>query len=220
MPNRVTFYIDGFNFYNGLKDSIRNNAYWKKYYWIDFVALANQFLDASHELVCVKYFTADPLDSGKQQRQAALFKANKILNGDKLKIIKGKYYRKDVTCNAHCRQVFQIPEEKRTDVNISVEMMEDCALNKTDILILVSADSDLVPPIEFIKRNFQDKKIKVYFPPNRTSFDLRNTVSNKVVYLLNNKMKFEKSVMPNIVTDGTLTANIPPSWIYTAPPAI
>lgn len=47
MPNRVTFYIDGFNFYNGLKDTIRSDKTWKKYYWLDFVALANQFLDNS-----------------------------------------------------------------------------------------------------------------------------------------------------------------------------
>ena len=68
---RATFYIDGFNFYNGLKDAIKEDRSWKKYYWLDLVAFANQFLDKSHELVKVKYFTAPPLDIGKESRQAA-----------------------------------------------------------------------------------------------------------------------------------------------------
>ena len=44
--------------------------------------------------------------------------------------------------------MFLRPEEKKTDVNISVRMIKDCIQDKTDKLILVSADSDLIPPLE------------------------------------------------------------------------
>jgi len=105
MATRTIFYIDGFNFYNGLKSASHElDKSWRKYYWIDFVKFANQFLDSSHELIAVKYFTANPLDSGKEKRQSALFKANKFLNGDKIQFIKGKYYKKTIRCAASCKE--------------------------------------------------------------------------------------------------------------------
>ena len=35
MAQRVTFYIDGFNFYYGLRRTKRNEPQWGDYYWID-----------------------------------------------------------------------------------------------------------------------------------------------------------------------------------------
>ena len=39
MKKRVNIYVDGFNFYYGLK-----SKKWKKYYWIDIVKLFEQFI--------------------------------------------------------------------------------------------------------------------------------------------------------------------------------
>ena len=39
MAQRVTFYIDGFNFYYGLRRTKRNEPQWADYYWIDMVKL-------------------------------------------------------------------------------------------------------------------------------------------------------------------------------------
>lgn len=213
-PLRVTFYIDGFNFYNGLKHAVREDKTWKKYYWLDLVSFANQFLDKSHELVVVKYFTAPPLDAVKESRQAALFKANQLINGSKIEFIKCKYYKEIINCMGSCKEVFLIPEQKRTDVNICIQMIEDCIANSTDILVLISAYSDLVPPIEFIKKSFPEKRIRVYFPLKRRSSDLMRASDNKVTFLKDNKLKFDKSVMPHQVTKHNVTANIPASWIY------
>ena len=47
---RVIVYIDGFNFYFGLK----SNAKWKKYYWLDIVKLFEMFMRPDQELVAVK----------------------------------------------------------------------------------------------------------------------------------------------------------------------
>lgn len=49
------------------------------------------------------------------------------------------------------------PEEKKTDVNISIRMVADCVQDKTDTIILVSGDNDLVSPIEFIQKNYPHK---------------------------------------------------------------
>ncbi|KAA6327132.1 hypothetical protein EZS27_023851, partial [termite gut metagenome] len=78
--------------------------------------------------------------------------------------------------------------------------------DKTDVLVLVSGGSDLIPPIEFIQKNHPDKKIRVYFPPTIISVDLRNNMKahkGKVVFLENNKNKFINSVMSNDVIKET-----------------
>ena len=52
----------------------------------------------------------------------------------------------------------------------------DCVLDATDTIVLVSADSDLVPPWEFIQRQYPEKRIKVYFPPSNFSCDLKDNL--------------------------------------------
>ena len=86
---KVTFYVDGFNFYYGLKTEKRVNAEWKKAYWIDLVKLFEQFLGENQVLEKVIYFTASPLNKEKSSRQSAFLNANKLINGDKFEIYKG-----------------------------------------------------------------------------------------------------------------------------------
>ncbi len=210
---RVTYYFDGFNFYYGLKKKSTSDNSWRKFYWIDFVRLCEQFLGPDQTIEKVKYFSAAPLNIGKQSRQSALFKANNLLNPNKFEIVRGKYYKKTQTCK-HCGEVYKVPEEKRTDVNISVHLIGDCLLDKTDILIVITADSDIVPPIEFIKTNFPKKKIKIYFPPQVSSYDLERIATKRPVYLEYNKPKFTNSIMPDIVynADKSDSAIIPAEW--------
>ena len=172
-----------------------------------------QFLGLEQKLEKVKYFTAAPLNVGKQSRQSALFKANRLINNGKFEIVRGKYYKISHTC-PKCEFVYRKPEEKRTDVNISIHLIGDCALNKTDNLVLITADSDLVPPIEFIQKNYPDKKIKVYFPPKNSSFDIFNVMNKKVIYLEKNKYKFRNSVMDEKVYSFDMSdfATIPNKW--------
>jgi len=189
---RVTVYIDGFNFYYGLKRQKSIDRNWKKFYWIDFVKFFEFFLGPNQVLQKVVYFTATPLNVQKSSRQSALLNANKLINGDRFEIMKGKYYDKQIVC-PFCKAAINKPEEKRTDVNISVQILGDCALNKTDVIVLVSADSDLIPPLEFIKQHYTSKKLKIHFPPTHFSSDLNNFVrkfNGKVVKHEHNKIKF------------------------------
>ena len=210
---RVTFYIDGFNFYYGLKKKAGIDKSWKQFYWIDFVKLCEQFLGPDQTIEKVKYFSAAPLNIGKHSRQSALFKANTLSNPDKFEIIRGKYYKKTQTCK-HCGDIFEVPEEKRTDVNISVTLIGDCLLDNTDILVIITADSDLIPPIEFILKNFPNKKVRIYFPPQYSSYDLKHISPRRPVYLEHNKPRFLNSVMPDTVynSDKTDSATIPLEW--------
>ena len=67
--HRVIVCVDGFNFYYGLKSSVR----WKKYYWLDIVKLFESFMRPNQELVAVKYFSARTNDLEQSRRQNAFF---------------------------------------------------------------------------------------------------------------------------------------------------
>lgn len=59
-------------------------------------------------------------------------------------------------------------------------MIRDVLLDKCDLSVLISADRDLIPPIDFIKEYKPNHKIFVYFPPNCFSFDLRQKATNNI----------------------------------------
>jgi len=211
---RVSVYVDGLNFYYGLKRFIQVDNDWKKFYWIDFVQLFEHYNLKNHVLQKVYYFSTPPLNILKSNRQGKLFEANKLLNGDRFEVVTGKFYEKMQRCPV-CNATFTKPEEKRTDVNISVQMMLDCAMDNTDVLILVSADSDLFPPLEAIKKEYPAKKIRIFFPPKSFSYDLSNFIKankGKIIFLERGKKKFSNSIMPDVVTVGNNSSSIPQHW--------
>ena len=185
---KVIFYIDGFNFYFGLKSKKLI-----KYYWLDIVKFCNQFVRPHQELVEVNYFSAIPSNNtGKRDRQDLFLSANK--QNPKFNLCLGKFLAKSIKCNS-CQNLFTTYEEKQTDVFIATKMIRDCVLKKNDVSILISADSDLIPPIDFIKEYNPLHKIIVYFPVNRFSFDLRQK-ANSCIKLDAHSDKFEKSLLP------------------------
>ena len=80
---RVIFYIDGFNFYFGLKDKK-----WKQFYWLNIVKFCSSFVKPHQELIEVNYFSAVQKDIGKQERQDLFFQAN--IKEPKFKLHLGK----------------------------------------------------------------------------------------------------------------------------------
>lgn len=79
-------------------------------------------------------------------------------------IILGKFKNKEVACRvAACshpgRRAFTVPAEKRTDVQIALQMLEDAYEDRCDLFVLVSGDSDLVPAVRRVLDKFPDKRV-------------------------------------------------------------
>lgn len=211
---RVTFYIDGFNFYYGLKTQKDILPQWGQSYWIDLVKLCSQFLGPNQTIKKVIYFTASPLSKSASQRQSAFLNANKALNPNTFEVVRGKYLPKVYEC-PNCHYSIMKPEEKKTDVNISIRMIADCIKNSTDRLVLISGDSDLIPPIEFIAKNYPEKRLRVFFPPSISSreiMDIMRRHKSKAVFLINNLPKFTTAIMDDEVKVGDKIYSIPPKW--------
>ena len=185
---RVAIYIDGFNFYYGLK-----SKNWKRFYWLDIVKFFENFLKPNQDLISITYFSAIPLEKGKHDRQDLLFSANKL--NPKFQIELGRYMPKNKKCS-NCGNKQKSFEEKETDVKIAVKMISDVIYDNCDISILVSADSDLVPPINFIREYKPSHKIYIYFPPNRFSSNL-NSIANNIKKLDGSFKLFESSLLPD-----------------------
>ena len=188
MKQRVIVYVDGFNFYYGLRE---NN--WKKYYWLDMVKFCELFMNTTQELIKVKYFSAPAYNTSKEKRQSAFFSANKSNN--KFELVLGSYILKSINCQ-HCTKNFDVPEEKKTDVNIATHLISDFIHNECDVSILVSGDSDLTPPIEFIKNHKKNHIITVFFPPNRQGQHLKSIAHNNL-YLIKYKQRFKECQFPD-----------------------
>ena len=80
---RVNFYVDGFNFYYGLRNLKETDIEWKKFYWLDIVKLFEHFINEKQVLQKVYYFSASPIALDESNRQRIFFKANELINGNR-----------------------------------------------------------------------------------------------------------------------------------------
>lgn len=202
---RVIVYIDGFNFYYGLKTEKR----WKQYYWLDVVSFFEKFMRPNQELVAVKYFSARPDNEEQNARQYSFFQANK--ENKKFKLILGKYIRKTIKC-FNCGYSIHTHEEKETDSRIVTQIIIDAYEKNADISIVVSADSDMIPAIELAKSI--NHKVFIYFPPNQYSSNLATMANGHPVLLSRYESRFRQSLLPDVVhlSMENYDLEIPQKW--------
>lgn len=202
---RVIVYVDGFNFYYGLKQKG-----WKKFYWLDIVKFFEKMMTPNQELVEVNYFSARPHDDEASRKQDLFFMANKL--NPKFHLILGKYLKKDLKC-PNCKKIIHTFEEKETDVRVATQMINDVYHKRCDITIIVSADSDMVPSIEIIREISSTHKVFAYFPPLKHSVTLTNSC-DAVRKLSGYASRFNQSMLPNEVTlPNGYVAHRPDNWI-------
>ena len=170
---RVAVYIDGLNLYYGLRD-----RGWRRYYWLDLQRMSESIMRPYQRLQFIRYFTAELLPNGgadaRVERQDAYLQALSSL--PKVDIQYGLHIPKSVTC-PRCGEASLTYEEKMTDVNIAVALLEDANNDLFDTAILISADSDLTRPIEVVRQKFANKRVIVIFPPKRHSQHLSDVAT-------------------------------------------
>jgi hypothetical protein len=124
-------------------------------------------------------------------------------------VVDGRFQEKHRWCR-QCGSAWTVHEEKETDVNIAVALVEDAVLDRYDTALLISADSDLRPAIGAIRRLRPEKRIVVAFPPKRDSGDLRRAVDG---YLVIGDDKIRRSQLPPlVVTRAGISLHRPKHW--------
>lgn len=197
MTQRSIIYIDGFNLYYGaVKDGPHK--------WLDLQKYFTM-LRPDDRIQRIWYFTA-LIDGSHRQNQEAYLQALDTL--PLVEIVLGKYKYKTVKCTlSACSfsgpREFQVPEEKRSDVNIAIQMLDDAYAGRADRMIVVSGDSDLVPAIHLVKKRYPSIQSTVYVPsrnPKRgAAVEIRSAADKHKTLPLN---LLARCQLPNPVRGG------------------
>ncbi|MGO9658731.1 MAG: NYN domain-containing protein [Acidimicrobiales bacterium] len=155
---QVLAYVDGFNLYHGLKA-----RHGRRYLWLDLEGLVRRLLKPGQVLAGITYFTASVRnDPAALARQNAYLSALRAMTS--VEVVRGRFQHKRATCHS-CGASWTTYEEKETDVNIAVRLVEDAALKRYDTALVISADSDLCPAVRSAKRLHPRGKVVIVFLP-------------------------------------------------------
>lgn len=200
--NRITFFIDGFNLYH----SLANNQQYRKYKWLNLYKLAEKFITKNDKIENIYYFTAlATWDLNKVQRHKIYVKA---LESQNIKVVYGKFKRKDKTCRL-CHRTYHTFEEKQTDVNIAIYLFELAYKDEYDTAVILSGDSDLIPSIRAIRSIFPSKLIWTIIPIGRNAEELKN-FSDKHMKI--KEYHLRDSLFPDEIDINGIKIICPPSW--------
>lgn len=192
---RVSAFIDGFNLYHSI-DHLRQDHL----KWLNLFRLCQHFAPApAFELRRVYYFSAFATwRPGPYKRHRQFVRALEAVG---VTPILGNFKEKDRKC-FRCHRSWKAREEKETDVNIALHLIMSAVKDEFDRALLVTRDSDLVPAVSMLRKEFPEREIRIITPVHqRHSLDLRNAAGKANC----RKMKLyhlERSLLPKEVRDN------------------
>ncbi|MFW6106625.1 MAG: NYN domain-containing protein [bacterium] len=200
----VICYVDGFNLYYGLRSSG-----FRRYYWLDLWALAERFLKENQTLVEVVYCTTKVKQDRPAQRRQLTYIDALQARRPCMKVVYGHYLAKKMTC-FECGHSYRLHEEKMTDVNIACHLLTDAMDDRFDVALVMSGDSDLVPPVRIVRKRWPQKRVIAVFPPKRRSDALKRAADGHTWI---GQDKLRKSMLPEYVEVAAgKTLKRPETW--------
>ncbi len=175
--------------------------------WLDLTKLGRSLLKPGQQLTLTRYFTTRVKGEPVKARRQALY-VDALTTRGGIEVDFGHFLSRRVTCHS-CGHHWTKSEEKKTDVNIAVRMLEDAYDDRFDTAIVISGDSDLATPVATIRTRFPHKRVLVAFPPKRYSHELRR-VADATFRIFNRNIRTSHLPAAVTTTGGTtLTVNPP-----------
>ena len=157
---RTYVYIDGLNLYH----RALQHTQWK---WLDLSALCEQALEPRNRILKIKYFTARVVrterDPRQPERQNTYLRALRHLYPEKIEIHLGHFLSKLVRLPladpAEKGQIVEVMrmEEKGSDVNLAVHLLNDAWKDRYDCAVLITNDSDMAEGMRLTKLEHPQK---------------------------------------------------------------
>lgn len=207
---RVVFLVDGFNLYHSIRDINRDTGLCLK--WLNIHNLCLSYLHLMGKeasLECIYYFSAYAThlnDANVIIRHESYIKC---LEATGIKVKLGRFKPKEVQC-PQCNAVFQRYEEKETDVAMSGKLLELLLTNKSDAIVLMTGDTDVVPAIKQAKKLTPGKAIICAFPYKRKNLELAHLAPGSFKINTRSYQRHQFSD-PFVMPDGT-TISKPSTW--------
>ena len=165
---RTFVYVDGFNLYYG---ALKGTP-WR---WLDLPALFARVLQPHHDILKVKYYTARVsgtlADQSKPQRQDVYLRALQWYRPE-VEVYFGHFLSHPVTAplaqavgKVRTATVIRT-EEKGSDVNLAVHLLNDGWLDAYDCAVVVSNDSDIAEAMRLVRQQ-HGKRIGLETPGSR-----------------------------------------------------
>lgn len=152
-------YVDGFNLYHALHSLGKN--YLK---WVNYRKLAESFLRADERLQEVYLFTSlTTISEEKRLRNQSFLDACRSVG---IEIVQAKFVQEKKYCKKQERYC-KFTTEKGNDVALAIKMVADAYDGATHRIILVTADTDLIPAVQYIQNRFPEIEVSLFIPPNR-----------------------------------------------------
>jgi uncharacterized LabA/DUF88 family protein len=101
-------------------------------------------------------------------------------------------------------------KEKMTDVNIATSMIIDAFQDTFDTAILITGDSDLVPPIKAIHENFKTKRVVIAFPPKRHNASMGLVAKGS--FIIGRKKLIDSQFQEEVTSKSGYRLKCPDSW--------
>jgi len=161
MPERAAFYIDGFNLYHAI-DDLRQP--WLK--WVDLRALAEMVIPRRSEAVA-KVVWCSALATHKPHKMIRHRAYHAALMSLGVECVMGNFKRRPITRCHNCRNEWQTYEEKESDVNLAIHLLNDAHRDVFDHAYLVTSDSDLAAVVRVFRKEFPQKRLTSVATPSR-----------------------------------------------------
>jgi uncharacterized LabA/DUF88 family protein len=209
---RLAVLIDGFNLYHAIDELGRPELK-----WLDLRALAESFSSVG-SVVAIYYFSAYATWRPNAYRKHRTYVA--ALETVGVQPVLGRFKEKDRTCRA-CRSSWKAHEEKETDVNLALYLLNEAHRDTFDAALLVSNDSDLVPAVRMTLAAHPRKRVLIATPPRkRTSKDLVTAAGGFSNVREIKPSRIERCLFPATVYDSNGAALVrPPDWDPPSPSA-
>ncbi len=173
---KVYVYVDGFNlYYRALKNS--------QHKWLNLHRLAERLLNSGDNVELVRYFTARVSarsgDKDAPRRQQLLFNALKTV--PTVRFHYGKFLpktkRRPLVSDPTKFVEIHDTEEKGSDVNLAVHLLNDGWQGSYDVALVLSQDTDLIEPIRLVTQQLGLKVGLVWLDGRRPNKDLASVAT-------------------------------------------
>ena len=155
MAKKTCAYIDGFNMYYSLRD-----AGLMDHRWLDLTKLVGLVSQRKERLCKIYYFSAR--HHAKSIKHVHYVEALKSVG---VTPVMGRHIMKEFKgCPNTSKPVCQIPEEKQSDVNLAINLLNDAHKNLYDKAYIFSGDSDFIGAYKLLKREFPSKELVLVLP--------------------------------------------------------
>lgn len=156
---RVICFVDGFNLYHAL-DAIKQ----PHLKWLNLRLLLSRLTRTKSQIITqILFFSAYPTWKPASFHRHRLYIS--ALSSTGVTPVLGQFKKKPKQC-LKCGAKWTSHEEKETDVNIALALLDLAYKDLFDHAFLLSRDSDLAPAVHKLKQNFPEKKITILAPYN------------------------------------------------------